>query len=88
MFSIDSTIQKIAEQGVLGIFLVISLFANGYLFKLVAKLQEQRYSDGEKHYSDSIEREKTVTIALHTVTDKLEAVDGDLKSLIVTVEKQ
>ena len=49
---IDETLQKLAESGILGLLLVISLFTIGYLFKEYKNERDLRISDLQKYSDD------------------------------------
>ncbi len=77
-------INKILEQGLIAAFLILFGGVIFFLFKTILTLQDKRVSDG-------IDREKTVTIALDTVTQKIDEFDKTLegvRSIVITLDKK
>jgi len=68
----ESSVQKLAESGVLGALIIVLVFACGYLLRLLLKAQNDRIDDkdktGEKLYS-----------TLDNVKDVLEKVREDYR---------
>ncbi len=76
--AISPVISKLLEQGVL---VVLLLYAVCILYKKVMEVQEARVKD-------SLEREKTITIALDTAVHELGAVNDTMKSIRISLEKR
>ncbi len=82
--ALTPVITKLLEQGVL---VVILLYAVVTLYKKVMEIQESRVKD-------SLEREKTITIALNTAVEEigatrhtLQEVGSTMKTIMITMDK-
>lgn len=76
-----NVIPKLLDQGTLGILLALAIFAIISLYKKVLELQDLRVKD-------SIQREDTVSVALHAVSESVESMGNTMKSILITLEKK
>lgn len=81
-------LTKLLDYGLLGILLSLSIAAVVALYKKVLELEDKRVTD-------STETNKTVTIALNTVSQNiessnktLESIGSTMKAVLITLDKK
>ncbi len=76
--AIAPVISELLKQGPLSVLLLYAVYT---LYKKVMEVQESRVKD-------SLEREKTITIALDTAVQEIDAVNDTMKSIRISLEKR